>query len=140
MTLSEKARLYAPAVLRIGISLVFLWFGSQQLINTVNWTSLIPESLTQVTGISATTFVLFNGSFEVVFGLAMLFGFFTRVASLLLALHMFHIMFIVGYGQTGVRDFGLAIATTAVFLFGPHAFTLDLWLEKRKHRIDTLGA
>ncbi len=115
MTLSEKARLYAPAVLRIGISLVFLWFGTQQLINTNQWVGLIPESLTNVINISTSTLVHFNGSFEIVFGLALLFGFFTRITSLLLALHMFHIMLTVGYSAIGVRDFGVAIATTAVF-------------------------
>lgn len=128
---SDRMKEFAPAVLRVGLALVFLWFGFTQLGDPVPWTQLIPESLTNATGLAPTTFVLFNGAFEVVFGLCLLFGFFTRVSSLLLALHLLSITFTVGYNAIGVRDFGLSMAAIALFLLGPHKYSVDNWLCTR---------
>lgn len=119
-----KMKSSAPVVLRIGIALVFLWFGAQQLTNVGAWTRLIPESIISMSDLTATTLVHFNGAFEVVFGLVLLVGFFTRITSFLLALHMLSIMFTVGYGPIGVRDFGLSMATIAIFLHGADSFCM----------------
>ncbi len=118
----------APAVLRIGLALVFLWFGFTQLGDTGMWEQLIPTSITGMTGLSAATLVTFNGAFEVVFGLCLLFGFFTRVSSLLLALHMISITMAVGFNAIGVRDFGLSMAAIALFMMGVHCCSVDNWL------------
>ncbi len=119
---------YAPAVLRIGLALVFLWFGFTQLGDTTMWERLIPASITGMSGLSASTLVTFNGAFEVVFGLCLLFGFFTRVSSFLLALHMISITMAVGFNAIGVRDAGLSFAAVALFMMGVHAFSVDNWL------------
>jgi uncharacterized membrane protein YphA (DoxX/SURF4 family) len=125
----------APTVLRIGMALVFLWFGSQQLLHTSMWIGLIPDWVTSLTGFTTATVVHFNGAFEIVFGLALLTGYFTRVTALLLALHMLSITFDIGYTAVGVRDFGLSIAAIAVFLNGSDYFTLDRKLEKTEPTI-----
>ncbi|MDB5254356.1 MAG: hypothetical protein JWL80_422 [Parcubacteria group bacterium] len=127
---TQKLQQLAPTVLRIGLALVFIWFGSQQLNSALNWTSYIPQSLIDITGFSSLTFVYFNGAFEVVFGLALLTGFFTRITALLLALHMFDIMYVVGYNEIGIRDFGLAVATLAIFLYGVDNYSLDRKFRK----------
>ncbi len=129
--LTEKIQQLAPVVLRIGLSLVILWFGSQQLLYTDNWTSLIPDMVTNLSGVDASFFVLFNGAFEIIFGLCLLAGFQTRIVSLLLALHMLLITVTVGYSATGVRDFGLAIAAISSFMYGVDTLSLDHYLEKR---------
>ena len=121
---------FAPTLLRVGMSLVFIWFGSQQLHDASAWVSYIPTSIISLSHLSALTLVYFNGAFEVVFGLSLLFGFFTRVSALLLALHMFDIMYVVGYNEIGIRDFGLAIATLAVFLYGVDKYSLDRKFQK----------
>lgn len=125
---------YAPVVLRVGISLVFLWFSYQQLTNTNSWTRMIPDVAVSLSGLSAQTLVLINGVFEAVFGLALLAGFYTRISASLLALHMFHITFVVGYGAIGVRDFGLAMATLSIALAGADAWTLDTFLLRRAEK------
>lgn len=124
---SYLARMHtiAPAVLRIGVSLVFLWFGSQQLLDVNSWTRLIPEFVTSITGLSATFLVYFNGAFEIIFATCLILGYFTRISAFMLAVHMIHIMVAVGYGPTGVRDFGIAIATVATFLNGPTIWSVD---------------
>src|SRR5262245_26070890 len=131
-TFFDKAKTFAPAVLRVGLSLVFLWFGSEQLLNTSMWTGLVPDSAVSLTGFTATTLVLLNGAFEVVFGVCLLLGYFTRVTAFLLALHMLQIAFLVGYNEIGVRDFGLSMGAIALFLYGRDAMSLDAYLAKKR--------
>lgn len=135
MTKTERMQKCAPVILRIGLAIVFIWFGFSQIGNPGMWERLIPASVTGFTGLSATTMVLFNGSFEIVFGLCLLFGFFTRVVSLLLALHMIHITLVLvmgsGWNAISIRDLGLSFAAVALFLFGPHGWSIDSWLCTR---------
>jgi hypothetical protein len=116
--ITVKARLYAPSILRYGMSLVILWFAMQQLTNSVDWIAYVPASLVGILHISAITLVKFNGTFELVFGLLLLIGWQIRWVGLLLALHLFDIMYVVGYGEIGVRDFGLAVATLSIAMYG----------------------
>ena len=126
---------YAPAVLRIGIALVFLWFGTQQIINPDMWVGYIPEWLVGIFSLSALKLVYFNGVFEIFFASALLLGYFTRVSALLLALHMLDITYIVGFDAVGVRDFGLSIATIAIFMFGIDTFSLDYFCKDEAEKI-----
>ena len=121
----------APIVVRIALSLVFLWFGSQQLMNTPMWLSFVPDAATSISGLSATTLVHFNGAFEIVFGLCLLAGFFTRTSGLLLGLHLLGISLNLGFSAIGVRDLGLALATISIFLYGMDRLTLDYRLTKK---------
>lgn len=121
----NKYAYLAPIVLRIGISLVFLWFGYSQVSDQVQWTAYVPESIVNLSGMKVETLVLLNGIFEIIFGAALLVGFWTRTAALLLAAHMLEITYIVGFDATGVRDFGISIAAISVFLYGKDRFTVD---------------
>jgi uncharacterized membrane protein YphA (DoxX/SURF4 family) len=116
---------YAPTVLRIGMSLVFLWFGTQQLMHAENWIGFIPDFVVNMLPVAPTTFVMGNGIFEVIFGIALLLGIFTRPVSLILAIHMLGIALSLGWSAIGIRDFGLTFATTAIFLYGADFYTLD---------------
>lgn len=115
----------APPVLRIGLALVFIWFGIQQLSDASVWLSYVPDFVVSISHVTVTTLVHFNGAFEVVFGLALLLGFFTRTTALLLALHMADIALIVGFTSIGVRDFGLTVATAAIFFYGADWLSID---------------
>lgn len=116
---------HASAVLRYGMAAVILWFSLQQFMHTSNWTAYIPDSIVSMTGLSAMTLVYINAVFEAVFGLLLLIGWQTRIVAFLLALHLFDIMWVVGYGEIGVRDFGLALSTLVVFMNGPDVFCVD---------------
>jgi uncharacterized membrane protein YphA (DoxX/SURF4 family) len=129
--MDEKLRRFAPAILRIGISLVFLWFGFQQIQNAQVWTSFIPQSIADISPFGVITLVHLNGAFEIVFSLALILGIFTRTAAILLAIHMFDITFVIGYNALGMRDLGLAIAMLAVCLYGPDRLCLDRFLDKK---------
>jgi len=110
--------LYAPSVLRYGMTVVILWFSLQQFLNAGQWTAYVPDSIVSISHMNAVTLVYFNALFELVFGLMLLIGWQTRISALLLSLHLFDIMWVVGYGEIGVRDFGLAVATLVIFMNG----------------------
>ena len=116
---------YAPVLLRLGMSAVVLWFSLQQFFNAEAWTAYVPDSVVTLSHLSAVTLVYFNALFELVFGIMLLIGWQTRIAALLLALHLFDIMWVVGYGEIGVRDFGLALATLVVFMNGSDPFCVQ---------------
>lgn len=126
----ENIKSYSPVVLRIGLALVFLWFGTNQFLDTSAWIGFVPQSVVDMSSLSAQTLVHLNGIFEIVFGAALLLGFFTRFVAFFLALHMLDIMFIVGWDSIGVRDFGLSMATIAIWLNGADFLTLDRFIRK----------
>lgn len=133
---SENLRTVAPAIVRIGLALVFLWFGYTQLQNPEVWVGFLPLWILAAP-VTPTTLIMFNGMFEIVFGVALLGGIYVRVVALLLALHLFGIAYAAG-GDIGVRDFGLAMATFGVFCFGADAFSLEHYLRKRKRGAEHL--
>lgn len=116
---------YAPSVLRFGIAAVILWFGTQQLMHPDAWTAYVPVSVVTITHMSALTIVHLNALFELFFGFLLVIGWRVRIVALLLALHLLDIMWVVGYGEIGVRDFGLAIATLAICMHGPDPLSVD---------------
>jgi uncharacterized membrane protein YphA (DoxX/SURF4 family) len=127
--------LRGATILRLGLSLVFLWFGTQQFLHPEMWIGFIPESIIKISPVGPVTLVHINGALELVFGTALIFGLFTRISALILALHMAHITFLVGYDSIGVRDFGLVISAFAIFFNGADSLTLDNLLFFRKKRL-----
>jgi len=127
----EKFSKYSPLLLRTGIAIAFLWFGFSQIKNPANWVKLLPE-FTQSLPLSQNAFIYLNGSFEITFAALLLLGFFTRIVSLLLGLHLLSITYALGYGAVAVRDFSLAIATFAIFLHGADEFCLENLIIKKK--------
>lgn len=121
---------YAPVIIRIGMGAVFLWFGFDQFIHTSDWLAYVPQSISDMLHIGAATLVHINGAFEIIFGLALTLGFYTRLAAFLLALHLLDITCIVGYSALGVRDFGLSLTTISVWLHGSDFFSLDRYLSE----------
>ncbi len=121
----KNLNIYSASVLRIGIALVFLWFGWSQIHNTNEWIGFVPQWVGDISRLSSTTIVHLNGLFEIVFGSALLLGLFTRFVAFFLTLHMIDITYIVGLNAVGVRDFGLAVAVVAVWMNGVDVWSLD---------------
>ncbi len=136
----------AAAILRIGLGLVFLWFGVFQLVNPSSFLGYVPSFLydhgKQVSHEHPFQFIhdiphpgahfviMFNGAFELIAALLLLGGLYTRIAASLLAIHLFFIITSLGYNDIAVRDFGLMISTIAIALHGPDKYCLDQRLRK----------
>lgn len=126
---TEKRKALGRAILRIGMALVFLWFGIDQIIEPNAWIGFIPEWVLGMVPLSATVFIYLNAAFEIVFGAALLFGLFTRFVAFLLFLHIADITLTVGFSAIGVRDFGLSVAMFTIFLNGGDFLSLDKFIK-----------
>jgi uncharacterized membrane protein YphA (DoxX/SURF4 family) len=120
---------YSAPTLRIALSLVFLYFGISQLTNPAMWTGYLPEFLLNTS--NPEMFIYANGTLEVILGSMMLLGFFVRFSALILGLHLIGIAATLGFTPLGIRDFGLSIATLAVFMHGEDDWCLQRKLRKR---------
>lgn len=114
---------YGKVILRISLSLVFLFFGISQIYNPALWTGFVPSFVSSI--ITPGTAILINGFVEIFFGLLLIFGLYTRFSSLILGLHLFGIAFSIGFNPLGIRDFGLALATLSIFFSEPDKLCLD---------------
>ena len=147
----ERNKKYSTDIVRIALSIVFLWFGINQLINPESFLGYVPQWLYQqepqmmMHGFMqfiqkapnfVYTIILLNGIFETIFGALLLVGYFTRISAFLLALHLFGISFSLGYNDIAIRDFGLALATLSLIFSGAGEFSLDKQLEKTFNRSD----
>ena len=109
--------------------MLFLWFGLPQVTAPTDWVAWVPQ-WTESLGLSAATVVLLNGLFEVVLGVLLAIGFYTRIAALLLSLHLLFIAYEIGYNDIGMRDFALAVATLSLAMFEPDQCTVDKRTKK----------
>ncbi|MDB5238852.1 MAG: DoxX family protein [Candidatus Parcubacteria bacterium] len=122
---TSRLTAYAPVVVRIGMSLVFFYFSFSQFSDPSAWTGYVPQGVVALFGGNAVLLVLLNAWFELIFGLALFVGFQTRIAALLLALHLVGIAATIGISPVGVRDIGLAAATFSIFCAGADMLSLD---------------
>ncbi len=127
--------LTSSLILRFSISLLFLWFGIQQLIDPGMWIGFLPE-WTGYFPIPGEIIVGVNGWFEIVFAGLITMGLWTRFASALLGLHLLGIAFAAG-GAIGIRDAGLAAACLSLAFQTPDRWTLDHWFAERNNVVTT---
>jgi len=120
---------YGQIILRISLSLVFLWFGINQVFAPSAWAGFVPSFLGNILPLN--TIVLLNGSLEILLGLMLITGFYTGVASLILGVHLFGIALSMGFSAIAIRDYGLALATISLLFMGPDKLCLDTKLKKK---------
>jgi uncharacterized membrane protein YphA (DoxX/SURF4 family) len=130
----DKYKSYSPVLVRIAVSLVFLWFGVNQLISPESFLGYVPEwiysNAAEISGLPH-LLIIGNGVFETLLGSLLLLGVFTRIASLLMGIHLAAIAFSLGYNDIAVRDIGISLATFSVFLNGSDRFCLENKLKQK---------
>ncbi len=117
----SKYSIYAPSLVRISLSLLFLWFGINQIFYAENFFGYVPDYLINYW----VTIVFWNGIFETIAGGLLLMGYFTRSVSLVLGVHLFFITLSLGYNDIAVRDFCFMLITFSVALGGADKWCLD---------------
>lgn len=95
----------APFILRFGLGFVFMWFGWSGLVHPELWTGLVPAWMDAI--ISAEILVRLHGIFELIGGLLLFAGIYTRLVAALLGLSLLQTIFLLGYNAITVRDIGL---------------------------------
>ncbi len=102
-------------ILRMGMAIVFIWFGFSQIFDSINWVAWVPEWASNLINLPPALIVILNGWFEIIFGSLLIFNLFIRFSSLILAIHLFFIFLSISLTPIGIRDFGLFMATLALF-------------------------
>lgn len=106
-------------ILRIGLALLFLWFGFSQLFDGLSWVAWVPDWASELLHIPPAMIVLLNGLLEVVLGALLAMNLCVRIVAAILAAHLALITLEIGMTAIGVRDFGLTIATLALAFLAP---------------------
>ncbi len=107
---------------------LFVWFGTQQLLNPSDWIGFLPE-WSGYMPIPGEMLIQLNGWLEICLAAALLLGCFTRLVSTLLALHLLGVAISAG-GAIGVRDAALSMVGFALALSEPDAWTVDHRVRK----------
>ncbi len=123
---------YGKLILRLGLGIVFLYFGISQLIAPQRWIDLIPEfNFIYMNDIFKQKMVLLNGIFDCLIGIFFILGLFIKIVSLLATLHLISIfLFSLGFTPSGFRDLGLALASSSLFFLGVGKFKLKIFKTK----------
>lgn len=104
-------------ILRIGLALTIFWFGVSQLISPNNWIGYVPIYMDSIFPFfSLKTIVILNGIFETITALLLIFNKFTKIVSLLLAIHLIIIIIDLGFTEIGIRDFGILVGLVSLYL------------------------
>jgi len=104
--------------LRLGLAIVFIYFGISQLLNQSGWVYMLPD---KIFGLSLSdsikpNLIIANGIFDLMIAGSLITGVFLKVFSLLGFLHLLSIAFFtLGFGPSGMRDIGLAFAMLSNF-------------------------
>lgn len=121
----DKLSLFAPVILRLGLTAVVAWFGISQFMSPDQWVGVVPGWAKSLSGLDAATIIYINAWFEVIAALMLGIGIFTRWVALILSIHLLVIASGFGASATGVRDFGLTMSLFALSLFGTHKYCFD---------------
>lgn len=101
-------------LLRLSIAGVFLYFGFSQIFDSLNWVGVVPEWAVDLVNLPPALIVMINGIMEIVLASLLAMGFFVRIISFLLALHLVPIALSFGFSATAMRDIGLALSSFAL--------------------------
>ncbi|MBL8158018.1 DoxX family protein [bacterium] len=121
----ERRTEWGIFVLRIGLAILFLWFGFSQFFDQSAWTSWVPQWAMNITGLEAEMIVLLNGGFEIAMGVLLALGLYIRPAAILLGLHLAVLVFEIGLSPIGMRDFAIMMATFALSFLPADPYSLD---------------
>lgn len=103
-------------LLRLGLAGVFLYFGFSQLFDSLNWVSVVPDWAVNLISLPPAMIVMANGVMEIILGSLLAMGFFVRIISIILGLHLIPIAFSFGFSPTAVRDLGLVLSIFSLCL------------------------
>jgi uncharacterized membrane protein YphA (DoxX/SURF4 family) len=105
-------------ILRLGLAVVFLYFGIYQILDQSRWIYSVPDRFLNfyISEILKSKIVFLNGIFDTVIALSLISGLFIKIFSLLGFIHLLSItIFSLGFEPNGIRDLGLAFAMLSLF-------------------------
>ena len=123
-----KNKEYSIVIVRVGLSLVLLWFGINQIINPESFLGYVPQWLFQSPSVHL--ILMATGVFETIIGFLLLIGIYTRIVALIAALHLLSIALSLGYNDVAIRDLGLTAMAVSLIFSGAGELSLDNKVKK----------
>ena len=117
-------------LLRIGLGGIFTWFGIDKFFHPKFWSAYMPGWFSGLLPTDPISFMYVMGVFEVVVGLAVLLGFFTRIAAGISAAFLFGLIASLGLNEIMIRDVGLMFLALGIAVLGAGSFSLDAKFRK----------
>lgn len=113
-------------ILRIGLAVVFLWFGVDKFIQPQYWINAwVPQTVIDVvgkSGLSAQDFIHLIGILEVLIALSLITGFFARYFSAAGACFLVVVVLSSGFNEVLIRDIGLNGALIALAVWPERSY------------------
>lgn len=100
-------------LLQIGIGLVLIYAGAHSFIDATNWIQFVPNWISSI--ISSETFLVIYSIFEMLIGIFIIFGLFTKITLLIASLNFFLILILYGVTDYTFPLFGILMATISLF-------------------------
>lgn len=126
----ERYQSYAPLLIRVGLGLVFVYFGIDKFLRPEVWEGWIPPFIKA--SVPSATFLTMSGVIEIVLGTMLIVGLLTRYAALLVAFFLVGVLATFGADDITGRDVGLLGAALSLVLTGSGEKSLDWKLAKEK--------
>ena len=135
-TLGEKLEYYSSSILRIGLAIVYLWFGISQIMSPLLFTQYIPDFISALIE-NSELIVFITGILVSLLGLLLLLGLVTRIIAWILVIHTIIVLTGIGYNSMGVQSFGILIGTITIAMTRNDSLRLDNRIKfgKRKDSI-----
>jgi len=112
---------FSQLSLRIGLAVVFLWFGVNKFIQPQYWVDAwMPQwaqHVAQAIGMSGTNVVFLIGIFEVLVAVSLVTGFFSRAFALAAIVFLCIVLVASGLNEIVVRDIGLIAGLVALVIW-----------------------
>ncbi len=107
---------YAHGLLTAALLFVFLWFGIDKFAHPTIWMGFMPLWMDGLLGLDIQIWLPIMGALEILFALFLIFPIrkVRQIGCILIALHLFAIVAILGMDAVGVRDTGLLLAALAL--------------------------
>jgi len=103
-------------ILRLGLSITFIWIGIMILGDPEGWAILIDDWAANLIPFDLNSMMISAGILDIVIGVFLLINRWTWLAALIGGLHMLAVLITVGIDAVTVRNIGLVGASFALFL------------------------
>jgi len=100
--------------LRIGLGLILTYAAVHMITDSEAWIGFVPKWVSKIIDIQ--TFLYLHASLELIFGILLILGILLPAVSFLVFLDFLAILIFFGIDDVTFRDFGLLMASMALFL------------------------
>ncbi len=126
---------YVPLYLRLGLGIVFFWFGIDKFITPEIWIGMVPPSITQFLPISPALFNVIQGAAETLVGTMLIIGWKHQLAALMggiILLPIIGLMLFEGVYDIALRDIGLLSIVISLLVTPETICSIDAWKERTR--------